>query len=132
MKVEPIVHVIEIALKKLFLSSRIRGVLELIGWRIICEVEPGDVEGQNNSNKVVHLEEKAESTLLKLVNDGKELDHFVHASKTEVNEKQPIDKHEMVGFLIFLIVLLALVKSVLIGDFLKAQCNSSKGKRDAD
>lgn len=129
MKVEPIVHVIEIALKSLFLSGRIRLVLEHIGWRIICEVEPGDVESQNHSNKVVHLEEEAESTFLKLVNDGKELDHFVHASKTEINEKQPVDKHEMVSFLIFII---SLVKSILIGDFLKAQCNSSKGKRDAD
>ena len=86
MDVEPIVHVIEVLLESLFFGRWIASVLEFVGWGIVSEVEPGDVESQEDSDEVVHLEEEAERSLFKLVDDGEELDHFVHTSQTEVNE----------------------------------------------
>ena len=68
-------------------------------WRVFEDWlvrEPLNVYGETHADEVIQLEEEAERSLFKLVHHRKHLDELIHSRKTEVDEQNPVDKHDMI------------------------------------
>lgn len=85
LEVDPVVHksILTVDLLTIFVLAEL--------WLLLGGDEPGDVDSQANSNKVVHFEEKTKGTLFHLVDLGEELDELIHGLHAEVDEHEPVD-----------------------------------------
>ena len=85
LEVDPSVHELVVLLEGcgLGISSK--------DWLVHDSDEPADVDGEADSNEVVHLEEETEGTLLHLVDLREKLNELVHTLHAEVDEHEPVD-----------------------------------------
>lgn len=73
-------------------------LVQVVAFWVIAEFgfvhdsdKPSNVDGETNSNKVVHFEEKTEGTLLHLVDLGEKFNELVHALHAKIDKHEPVD-----------------------------------------
>jgi hypothetical protein len=95
LEVDPVVH------HSVVLNVALAFSISAEFWLLLGKNKPANINGETDSDEVVHLEEETESTLLHLVDLGEKLNELVHTLHAEINEHKPVDVlHVSCGILV--------------------------------